>query len=80
VSAFLRLEKNSQKLINEKIKSALFMLFHIEGNSRWATKFNSQMMKCHEKIDSNIRSNFESDIMVILDEDNATMSDQNEDE
>jgi hypothetical protein len=72
VSAFLRLEKNSQKL--------LFMLFHIEGNSRWATKFNSQMMKCHEKIDSNIRSNFESDIMVILDEDNATMSDQNEDE
>jgi hypothetical protein len=40
------------------------MAFHIEGNSLWATKFNSQMLKCHEIIDSNERFNFESYNMV----------------
>jgi hypothetical protein len=33
------------------------MVFHIEGNSKWAYKFNSQMVKCHEMIESNLRSN-----------------------
>jgi hypothetical protein len=37
------------------------MIFHIEGNSKWAFKFNSQNMKCHEKIGNCSRSNFLSD-------------------
>ncbi len=58
--------------MNEKLKAALFMLFHIEGNSKWACKFNSQMRKCHEKIEVSDRSNFESDT-VMVDEESATM-------
>lgn len=33
------------------------MIFHIEGNSKWASKLNNNIMKCHEKFDSNTRSN-----------------------
>ena len=54
---FLRVNKPDQKNLNEKIKSSLFMLFHIEGNSKWAHKFNSKLMKCHEMIEGNQRSN-----------------------
>lgn len=68
VNAFLRLEKMNQKNTNEKIKASLFMLFHIEGNSKWASKFNSQLRKCHEKIESNERSNFESDCVMVDEE------------
>ena len=42
------------------------MLFHIEGNSKWASKFNRVMMKCHEKMETNERSNFENMIQLDL--------------
>jgi hypothetical protein len=45
----------------EKIKAVLFMVFHIEGNSRWAHKFNNQMLKCHEKIENYQRGNYLSE-------------------
>ena len=44
------------------------MLFHIEGNSKWASKFNRQLMKCHEKIENNDRSNFENEDVLMIDE------------
>ena len=65
--SFLRATKEDQKAVNERVKAALFMLFHIEGNSKWAMKFNKQLVKCHEKIESNVRSNFECDIMMEVD-------------
>ena len=61
--SFLKAPKQEQKATNEKIKACLFMLFHIEGNSKWAQKFNNQLMKCHEMIQSNERSNFEGFLM-----------------
>lgn len=33
------------------------MLFHIEGNSKWAHKFNSKIMKCHEMMEESKRCN-----------------------
>lgn len=32
-------------------------MFCVEGNSKWAKKFNKQIMRCHEKIETNFRTN-----------------------
>ena len=36
------------------------MVFNIEGNSRWARKLNSSLLKCHEKMECGQRENYES--------------------
>lgn len=36
------------------------MIFHIEGNSKWAEKLNTSIMKCHDKFENNDRYNYES--------------------
>ena len=42
------------------LKSVLFMIFHIDSNSRWAIKLNHAIMKCHDKLEGN-RSNYLED-------------------
>lgn len=57
---FQNLNKKSKlvrDLSADKIKSALFMVFFIEGNTKWAVKLNNQLRKCHELIGGNSRSN-----------------------
>lgn len=50
----MRVDKQAEHA-NEKVKAVLFMVFHIEGNSKWAYKFNSKMLKCHERLENQPR-------------------------
>ena len=47
------------------MKSLLFMMFHIECNAIWAHKLNTKLMKCHEKIESNARFNYEASLEAL---------------
>jgi hypothetical protein len=57
----MRLERNEQREFNAKLKIFLFSLFFVEGNSRWVTKFNKQIMKCHDRMETNFRTNYDLD-------------------
>jgi len=37
---------------NAHIRQCIFMALHVEQNFKWASKLNSSIRKCHEKINS----------------------------
>jgi hypothetical protein len=54
----MRHEKQTSDF-NCKLKNFLFVFFFVEGNSKWVAKFNKHIMKCHEKIETNFRTNYD---------------------
>ena len=52
---------------HEVIKSALFNIFYIDGQTQWAIKLNNSLLRCHQHLDGN-RNNYHKSGVLMMEE------------